>query len=324
MADDIRDYFGDHVAVYFAWMGMYTRALVFPSALGIASMVLQVTADGGVDDNPTTMAYSIFFAAWSITFLMSWRRHENELAFLWGTLGFEGKEKPRPEFVGLHVINPETKSDEVVYNNSIDGLLLRYGRLTVSLCISCCFIYFTIQSALWATTLKDSRKELSGYCCGYADADPFDTASCCGCWRLEADTNQARITPDHNPGEEGCPASLQMTFGVGNETSTMTTGCANSMLSSEAMCLAAANSDATTAGGFWFATPLVKRCAARGACGWGSANGMPILPTGVWRIQVRVDGNFCRAQSGHHSRVRHGLRIYGSKTDRLGKPSNAH
>jgi hypothetical protein len=33
--DDIRDYFGDHVAIYFAWLGMYTSSLLPCAILGV-------------------------------------------------------------------------------------------------------------------------------------------------------------------------------------------------------------------------------------------------------------------------------------------------
>jgi hypothetical protein len=35
--DEIRDYFGDHIALYFAWLGHYTRALIFPTAFGVCA-----------------------------------------------------------------------------------------------------------------------------------------------------------------------------------------------------------------------------------------------------------------------------------------------
>lgn len=82
--DEIRDYFGDEVAIYFAWMAVFTRALVFPSLFGVIAIISQWMS-GGVNDNPLTVPYSIFFSAWSIIFLGTWKRRENELAFLWGS-----------------------------------------------------------------------------------------------------------------------------------------------------------------------------------------------------------------------------------------------
>ena len=62
----------------------FTRALVFPSLFGVIAIISQWMS-GGVNDNPLTVPYSIFFSAWSIIFLGTWKRRENELAFLWGS-----------------------------------------------------------------------------------------------------------------------------------------------------------------------------------------------------------------------------------------------
>ena len=53
--DEVRDYFGEHVGMYFAWMELYTQALVWPSVLGVVGCVMQFTGDGEVDDNPFTI-----------------------------------------------------------------------------------------------------------------------------------------------------------------------------------------------------------------------------------------------------------------------------
>lgn len=42
---------------------------------------------------------------WSMSFLSSWVRKENEYKFLWGSEGHEEHERPRPQFSGKRVIN---------------------------------------------------------------------------------------------------------------------------------------------------------------------------------------------------------------------------
>ena len=37
---DVKDYFGEHTAWYFVWMGFYTRALMLPSAVGVGVFVV--------------------------------------------------------------------------------------------------------------------------------------------------------------------------------------------------------------------------------------------------------------------------------------------
>ena len=140
------------MALYFAWMELYTRALAWPSVLGVLVMVAQLMTS--IDSNPSTIPYSIFFAAWSIVFLGHWQRRENELKFLWGSEGFEIKEPARPNFVGAHVVNPETNRDEMVY----DHLVQRYIRLGVSVAVSFVFIALTVVCAIQATLIKDDNR----------------------------------------------------------------------------------------------------------------------------------------------------------------------
>jgi hypothetical protein len=68
--DEIRDYFGDSVALYFCWLGCYVKALVFPAVVGVLVTLVNATqGQFSPDDNPLTIPYSLFFAAWSGHFL---------------------------------------------------------------------------------------------------------------------------------------------------------------------------------------------------------------------------------------------------------------
>ena len=37
--DDVRDYFGVKVALYFAWLGFYTNLLIVPSCVGVICFI---------------------------------------------------------------------------------------------------------------------------------------------------------------------------------------------------------------------------------------------------------------------------------------------
>eukprot|EP01052_Picozoa_sp_SAG31_P046099 SAG31_NODE_8679_length_1407_cov_1.637615_1_plen_202_part_10 len=81
---EIRDYFGEDTALYYAWLGTYTAALFVASILGIVTMIFQPIY-GGVEKNPLTLAYSVYIGLWSVSFIESWRRAEVEYRFLWGS-----------------------------------------------------------------------------------------------------------------------------------------------------------------------------------------------------------------------------------------------
>lgn len=40
--DQIKDYFGEKIAMYFAWLGAYTTALIFPTLIGILVFIFNV------------------------------------------------------------------------------------------------------------------------------------------------------------------------------------------------------------------------------------------------------------------------------------------
>ena len=73
---------GEEVAIYFAWLGLYTRALAFPALGGIVVYTSQQFTD--IDTNPLTLPYTVFFSMWSVLFLCSWRRQESEFRFFSG------------------------------------------------------------------------------------------------------------------------------------------------------------------------------------------------------------------------------------------------
>ena len=73
--------------MYFAFLSVYTKALIWPTALGILTMLGHLYK--GVEGNPLTIAYSIAIALWSCIFLNQWERKQCELQFLWGVETFE-------------------------------------------------------------------------------------------------------------------------------------------------------------------------------------------------------------------------------------------
>ncbi|XP_060800120.1 anoctamin-7 isoform X1 [Neoarius graeffei] len=139
--DHIREYFGEKVALYFAWLGFYTGWLL-PAAVtgfllfvfGIGLMVTDAPAQeicnngdsivmcpicnicsywnlssicytykvGLLFDNGGTVFFSIFMTLWAVTFLEYWKRTCSVLAHKWECSEFEEiEERPRPEFTAM-------------------------------------------------------------------------------------------------------------------------------------------------------------------------------------------------------------------------------
>lgn len=145
MLCQIKDYFGEQIALYFAFIGLYTKSLFYPVVFGLITYIGQMRS--GIENNPLTFYFSIFLAFWSLAFTTQWTRRQNELAFLWGTETHSTFEKARPEFVLLaknpHVVgiefsrNPVTQKIEAMVVNSRGAKLKKvFNACLVALCMA--------------------------------------------------------------------------------------------------------------------------------------------------------------------------------------------
>ena len=103
--DDIKDYFGEKIALYFLWLGHYTTWLMSAGVVGFFAWI-NVAAEGN-DPNAIVMPYfACFIAIWAVLFLEFWKRKEKMHAMMWGTVGYEEEEITRPQFEGVRKPNP--------------------------------------------------------------------------------------------------------------------------------------------------------------------------------------------------------------------------
>ncbi|XP_035878516.1 anoctamin-7 [Phyllostomus discolor] len=136
--DHVRRYFGEKVALYFAWLGFYTGWLLPAAAVG--TLVFLVGCFLAFSDTPTqelcgsadafemcplcpdcpfwtlssacalvqagrlfdhggTVFFSVFMALWAVLLLEYWKRKSATLAYRWGCSDYEDiEERPRPQF----------------------------------------------------------------------------------------------------------------------------------------------------------------------------------------------------------------------------------
>mmetsp|Transcript_22794 Transcript_22794/g.45094 ORF Transcript_22794/g.45094 Transcript_22794/m.45094 type:complete len:1028 (+) Transcript_22794:65-3148(+) len=104
--EDFRDYFGEQIAMYFAFLASYTRWLIVPAVVGLGFFVWQIVA--GTVDVPGIGAYGVLVAIWASLFLENWRRIESVLRAKWGMSSADEKENNRPEFDGDWVVSRVT------------------------------------------------------------------------------------------------------------------------------------------------------------------------------------------------------------------------
>ncbi|XP_048836099.1 anoctamin-7 isoform X2 [Brienomyrus brachyistius] len=139
--DHVREYFGEKIALYFAWLGFYTSWLLPAAVVGLLIFlfgiwlmsvdvpVMEVCGSGDtyvmcplcnicsqwnlssicvtfklgiLFDHGGTVFFSIFMSLWAITFLEYWKRTSAVLAHRWDCSEFEEiEERPRPEFTAM-------------------------------------------------------------------------------------------------------------------------------------------------------------------------------------------------------------------------------
>ncbi|XP_018410046.1 PREDICTED: anoctamin-1 isoform X2 [Nanorana parkeri] len=127
--DLVRKYYGEKIALYFAWLGVYTQMLIPASIVGIIVFLYGcATVDQDIPsiemcdqrinitmcplcdktcnywkissacatarashlfDNPATVFFSVFMALWAATFMEHWKRRQMRLNYRWDLTGFE-------------------------------------------------------------------------------------------------------------------------------------------------------------------------------------------------------------------------------------------
>ncbi|XP_010911891.1 anoctamin-like protein Os01g0706700 isoform X2 [Elaeis guineensis] len=78
--DEIYLYYGTKIATYFSFLGMYTRWLFFPAALGLALQLI----DFGSMQLLVLPAFFIFIISWAVFFFQFWKRKNSALLARWG------------------------------------------------------------------------------------------------------------------------------------------------------------------------------------------------------------------------------------------------
>jgi len=92
----VREYFGETIAIYFAFLGYYTFFLAPPAILGVFTNFYVSTENREI----FIVLFCVFNLVWATIFLESWKRKTAVLAYRWGTINNEQFEEPRAAFLG--------------------------------------------------------------------------------------------------------------------------------------------------------------------------------------------------------------------------------
>jgi hypothetical protein len=91
----VRDYFGDQIAIYFCFLSFYTKWLTYPAVVGLAFQAW--TWSTSEEDNFGLVAYCVFICVWAVLMIKFWERKQNAYAYYWFTSDLATEEKVRRE-----------------------------------------------------------------------------------------------------------------------------------------------------------------------------------------------------------------------------------
>ena len=99
--EDIRNYYGESVALYWSFAETYTKFLTLIALLGAAEFVCEYN---GVNYIGSNLLFSIFNLLCLAVFFEVWKRKANRHSFNWGTSGKLRRKPPRFAKSGLPFI----------------------------------------------------------------------------------------------------------------------------------------------------------------------------------------------------------------------------
>lgn len=142
----IKNYFGEKIGFYYAWMSYYTAWLMIPAIPGLAITIYQLVLKDV--DTIFTSLYALLVCIWVTIFIERWKRKSAELCLKWGVsdvLLKTGEARVlREEFIGYEYFSHETHNTEKkTYNPRCLWLLLSFQIpifiILIGLCIATFF-----------------------------------------------------------------------------------------------------------------------------------------------------------------------------------------
>lgn len=97
-ATEIRNYYGEQIAMYFCFISFYCKWLIPAAVIGAIFCIYQGACNEW--DAPWMPIYGVFISGWATLILKYWKRKEAQLQVIWGMTRSLDQEIVRPEFKG--------------------------------------------------------------------------------------------------------------------------------------------------------------------------------------------------------------------------------
>ncbi|ESO03576.1 hypothetical protein HELRODRAFT_191881 [Helobdella robusta] len=157
--DDIHDYFGDSITIYFAFLGFYTTFLLPPAILGVFFYLLSFFISYNIIG-----FFCIFNIIWSSIFLVLWKRESSKLAYKWGSINHSRFDEPRPELWSEEICtNPVTGKFEPFCDYK--SKYVKFYTISLPIIIVCLIVslfvgitYFWVEDSIRNWAFSDLNK----------------------------------------------------------------------------------------------------------------------------------------------------------------------
>lgn len=152
----IRMYYGEKIAMYFAWLEYYVIWLMFPAILGLGTFIIGYLYPS--DDQSEKMnlseisilIFSMLLAIGSTALDQVWVRRQNELCWYWGTTDINEIQMQRPSYKGAYGKDPVSGQKKKIE----DKEKLSFFRRWVGFSVSIMFVSLTIAIITAILTYK--------------------------------------------------------------------------------------------------------------------------------------------------------------------------
>ncbi|XP_078395971.1 anoctamin-10 [Cetorhinus maximus] len=148
--DEIQKYFGQSIALYFAFLEYFTFALFPMAVIGVPYYIF------AWEDYDKYIVFATFNLVWSTIVLEVWKRCCAKLSYKWGTLTMKEEfEEPRPGFHGTLGVNPATGRKEPTYPSykrqlHIYLVSVPFVCFSLYMCLIVMMIYFQMEEQVSA------------------------------------------------------------------------------------------------------------------------------------------------------------------------------
>ncbi|XP_060807680.1 anoctamin-8 isoform X2 [Amyelois transitella] len=154
--DEISEYFGVKIAMYFAWLGHYTQSLTVPAIVGFVFWIWLGTANETWKDIAYVL-FSLFNVLWACVYLETWKRYSNVLAYKWGTLDQRDEllVEPRPLFqgeMGTSVVTGRPEPQYPAWRRRVWRHCVSVPVMLVCLSVCACATFLLLRAQEWWET----------------------------------------------------------------------------------------------------------------------------------------------------------------------------